>query len=63
MRRLPIYLASTVWLLASGAHAFAQSTASASEAGPNRNYAFAYVVATLSTILIMTILCMPSRKR
>ena len=63
MRRLPFFLASITWLLACGGDIFAQSTASASEGGGGKNYAFAYVVTVLSTILIMLILCMPSRKR
>ena len=41
---------------------FAQSTASGSES-TGKSPAFAYVVASLSALLIMLILCMPSRKR
>ncbi len=49
-----------LWMLAGPAQAFAQSTASE---GPGKSPAFAYVVACLSSLLIMLILCMPSRKR
>jgi hypothetical protein len=63
MRCLSLFVGSTLWLLAGPAQGFAQSTASASEAGGAKSPAFAYVVACLSGLLIMLILCMPSRKR
>lgn len=42
--------------------ASAQSTASSSE-DSSKSPALAYAVAFLSTLLIMVIMCMPSRKR
>lgn len=42
--------------------ALGQSTASTSE-DSSRSPALAYAVAFLSTIMIMVIMCMPSRKR
>jgi hypothetical protein len=62
MRRLSLQILSVWWLLAGPAYAFAQSTASGSES-TGKSPAFAYVVASLSALLIMLILCMPSRKR
>jgi hypothetical protein len=55
-------LAPVFWILAGPAEVFAQSTAAASES-TGKSPAFAYVVASLSSLLIMLILCMPSRKR
>ena len=55
-------VAAFFWILAGPAVVFAQSTASASES-TGKSPAFAYVVASLSSLLIMLILCMPSRKR
>lgn len=62
MRRLSCRILPVLWILTGPARAFAQSTASGSESTV-KNPAFAYMVASLSTILIMLILCMPSRKR
>jgi hypothetical protein len=62
MRRLSLGLLSFAWLLVACSTSFAQSTASGSE-NPGKSPAFAYVVASLSGLLIMLILCMPSRKR
>ena len=60
--RLLSALAALFWTLVGPAEVFAQSTASASES-TGKSPAFAYVVASLSSLLIMLILCMPSRKR
>jgi hypothetical protein len=62
MSRLSLWLFSIAWLLIVSSSSFAQSTASGSE-NPGKSPAFAYVVASLSGLLIMLILCMPSRKR
>jgi hypothetical protein len=62
MSRLSLWLFSIAWLLIVSSDSFAQSTASGSE-NPGKSPAFAYVVACLSGLLIMLILCMPSRKR
>lgn len=56
---LPLIIAVALWLNA----AHAQSTASSSEAEPAHNPAFPYTIAFLTTILIMVIICSPSRKR
>jgi hypothetical protein len=62
MRFWHLRIVPALWLLIGPAQAFAQSTASGSES-TQKNPAFAYMVACLSAILIMLILCMPSRKR
>lgn len=62
MRFLRLRLIPLLWLLAGPAQVFGQSTASGSES-TGKSPAFAYVVASLSALLIMLILCMPSRKR
>jgi hypothetical protein len=61
-RRPSLRIVPVLWMLAGPAQAFAQSTASGSES-TGKSPAFAYVVASLSALLIMLILCMPSRKR
>ena len=63
MHRLSLWLFSAAWLVLCCSTAWAQSTASGSESNGQRSPAFAYMVACLSGLLIMLIICMPSRKR
>ena len=60
--RLLVQFFALLLMLVGPAQSFAQSTASGSES-TTKSPAFAYVVASLSALLIMLILCMPSRKR
>jgi hypothetical protein len=62
MSRLSIRSFSVAWLLVASSRVFAQSTAAASET-TGKSPAFAYLVACLAGLLVMCILCMPSRKR
>ena len=42
--------------------AHAQSTASAEEAGPSKTAALPYGIALVSTVIVLVIVCSPSRK-
>jgi hypothetical protein len=56
----PLLVASSCWLPAAQAQAPPSANANAEEGG--HNPAFAYTIAFLSTLLIMVIVCTPSRK-